>query len=111
MINRKIVEIDTTQICVQTLTKEDANKFKYAVNNGYWFQMYLGICYHPFILSFIHSPNSTIDDLPIYGVVGEKIDDKVYIFTHKKFIVTFNQDRVHSHFHQPSKRISLFFPV
>jgi len=68
-------DLDTTKICTQVLSKPDASKFKYAINNGYWFQMYL-------------------DDLPIYGVVGEKIDDKVYIFTHKKFIMTFNKDRV-----------------
>jgi hypothetical protein len=39
-----------------------------------------------------------IDDLPIFGMVGEKVDDqgaeKVYIYTHKKFTFTYNQDRV-----------------
>lgn len=68
-------DLETTTICKMSLTKDTAKQFSYAVKNGYWFQMYL-------------------DDLPIYGVVGDVVDDKYYVYTHKKFIVTFNNDRV-----------------
>ena len=54
----------------------------YAVEHHYWYQMY-------------------IDDLPIWGVVGEipKTDDDkkpehLYIWTHKKFEIGYNGDRI-----------------
>ena len=49
----------------------------FAVKNHYWYQMYL-------------------DDLPIWGIVGE-IDDKAedyYVWTHKKFEIGYNDDQV-----------------
>ena len=49
----------------------------FAVKNHYWYQMYL-------------------DDLPIWGIVGE-IDDKAedyYVWTHKKFEIGYNNDQV-----------------
>ena len=36
-------DLEGQKICTQTLDEADAKKFKYAINNGYWFQMYLGI--------------------------------------------------------------------
>ena len=42
-------------LCNLELTSEDANKFKYAISRRYWMQMFL-------------------DDLPIYGLVGEISD-------------------------------------
>ena len=53
------------------------NYFIFAVKNHYWYQMYL-------------------DDLPIWGIVGE-IDDKAedyYVWTHKKFEIGYNNDQV-----------------
>ena len=51
--------------------------FLYAVKNHYWYQMYL-------------------DDLPIWGIVGEKDEkgDNYYIWTHKKFEIGYNGDRI-----------------
>ena len=49
----------------------------FTVKNHYWYQMYL-------------------DDLPIWGIVGE-IDDKAdnyYVWTHKKFEIGYNDDQV-----------------
>ena len=49
----------------------------FTVKNHYWYQMYL-------------------DDLPIWGIVGE-IDDKndnYYVWTHKKFEIGYNEDQV-----------------
>eukprot|EP01113_Clastostelium_recurvatum_P019899 TRINITY_DN2359_c0_g1_i3.p1 TRINITY_DN2359_c0_g1~~TRINITY_DN2359_c0_g1_i3.p1 ORF type:complete len:615 (-),score=146.56 TRINITY_DN2359_c0_g1_i3:60-1820(-) len=68
-------------LCKQTLTKEDAETFIYAIKNQYWYQMFL-------------------DDLPIWGMVGEVVENpddrshQYYIYTHKKFVVTFNDQRI-----------------
>ena len=83
--------------CKSHLDQEEANDFIYAIKNHYWFQMY-------------------IDELPIWGMVGEVIDDdinindnnniksqsisnnneksKVYVFTHKAFSISYNNDRI-----------------
>ena len=49
----------------------------YAVKNHYWYQMY-------------------IDDLPIWGIVGDIEDDgnTMHIWTHKKFEIGFNGNRI-----------------
>lgn len=61
------------------LNEEKVKAFTYAVKNNYWYQMY-------------------IDDLPIWGRVGERGergDDKhFYIFTHKKFEIGYNGNRI-----------------
>lgn len=58
------------------LDEEKVKAFSYAVKNNYWYQMY-------------------IDDLPIWGRVGERGDDKkYYIFTHKKFEIGYNDNRI-----------------
>lgn len=58
------------------LTEEKVKAFTYAVKNNYWYQMY-------------------IDDLPIWGRVGERSDDKkYYIFTHKNFEIGYNGNRI-----------------
>jgi len=72
-----------TPICTKTLDNSDAKKFSYAVRHHYWYQLFL-------------------DDLPIWGMVGEvvpspegkKDDEKLYIYTHSKFVATWNGDRV-----------------
>lgn len=65
------------EYCTVTLTEDKYQAFVYAVKNHYWYQMY-------------------IDDLPIWGIVGE-IDDKgdgYYIWTHKKFDIGYNGKQV-----------------
>lgn len=58
------------------LNEEKVKAFSYAIKNNYWYQMY-------------------IDDLPIWGRVGERGDDKeFYIFTHKKFEIGYNGNRI-----------------
>lgn len=73
-------DIEKTTICKITLSKEQAKQFRHAIVNKYWYQLFF-------------------DDLPIFGMVGEVVDDgtgseKVYIYTHKKFTFTYNLDRV-----------------
>ena len=46
-----------------------------SVKNHYWYQMYL-------------------DDLPIWGIVGEMEDKEFYIWTHKKFEIGYNGNQI-----------------
>jgi transmembrane 9 superfamily protein 1 len=66
-------------LCEQKLTKDDVKKFRDAVKNDYYFQMYY-------------------DDLPIWGFVGKTEltgkDTKYYLFTHVHFDILYNKDRV-----------------
>ena len=66
-------DIHKTEYCKVGLNDNNLKAFLYAVKNHYWYQMYL-------------------DDLPIWGIVGE-IDDKAenfFIWTHKKFEIGYN---------------------
>lgn len=69
----------TTTICNRNLSPRQIKKFIYAVKNQYWYQMFL-------------------DELPIWGMVGEIVPDSVgskyYIYAHLKFVISFNRDRV-----------------
>ena len=50
-----------------------------------------------------------LDDLPIWGIVGE-IDDKAdtyYVWTHKKFEIGYNDDQVRVGYHK-SQFIRIF---
>jgi transmembrane 9 superfamily protein 3 len=78
--------VDRKEICSKALSLKESKKFAHAVKKQYWYQLFL-------------------DDLPIWGMVGEvvpgqkqdnqeKTEDKLYLYTHLKFIVTYNQDRV-----------------
>merc|ERR1712137_324649 len=68
--------INTTPYCEVELNEEKAKAFSYAVKNHYWYQMYL-------------------DDLPIWGVVGEIGDNNdYYIWTHKKFEIGYNGNQI-----------------
>ncbi|ESO13128.1 hypothetical protein HELRODRAFT_184872 [Helobdella robusta] len=51
--------------------------FAYAIKNNYWYQMYM-------------------DDLPIWGSVGEKpkSEDELFIYTHKNFQIGYNGNRI-----------------
>ena len=45
------------------------------MKNHYWYQMYL-------------------DDLPIWGIVGEMEEKEFYIWTHKKFEIGYNGNQI-----------------
>lgn len=66
-----------TKYCDILLTQEKLQSFLYAVQNHYWYQMY-------------------IDDLPIWGIVGEIEEgtSEFYVWTHKKFDIGYNGDRI-----------------
>jgi len=70
----------TTLICSVNLDEAKAGKFKHAVKNQYWYQLFL-------------------DDLPIWGMVGEVLtdangEDKYFLYTHKKFSISYNNERI-----------------
>eukprot|EP00850_Spirogloea_muscicola_P016317 SM000131S26747 [mRNA] locus=s131:285974:290027:+ [translate_table: standard] len=73
-------------ICQMTLDANKAKKFTYAIQNRYWFELFM-------------------DDLPIWGFVGELAqgdktdgmatgDEDVVINTHKRFDINYNGDRI-----------------
>jgi len=66
-----------TEYCSIELSDESYEALVYAVKNHYWYQMY-------------------IDDLPVWGIVGEHGDDgtSFYIWTHKKFDIGYNGNQI-----------------
>lgn len=74
---------ETRSLCKKKLTKEDLAKFREAVKNDYYFQMYY-------------------DDLPIWGFVGKienenKGDEKeprYLLYRHVHFDILYNDDQV-----------------
>lgn len=72
-------DISRTTYCELELNEEKYKQFVYAVKNQYWYQMY-------------------IDDLPIWGIVGEAEDKdgtvNYYIWTHKRFDVGYNGKQI-----------------
>ncbi|CAF1245058.1 unnamed protein product [Adineta ricciae] len=66
-----------TDICEKTMTPEAYDELTYAIKNHYWYQMF-------------------IDDLPIWGIVGEMDESgkSAFIWTHKKFEIAYNEDRI-----------------
>ena len=77
------VDKDNESLCRKTLGAKDLKKFRKAVKDDYYFQMYY-------------------DDLPIWGFIGkiEKIlkpgapEMRYYLFTHVHFDISYNRDRV-----------------
>ena len=70
------------QYCEIDVDDSVYEQLKYAIENHYWFQMYM-------------------DDLPIWGIVGEinkneeENSEKEYsIWTHKKFEIGYNKDQI-----------------
>ena len=47
----------------------------YAVKNHYWYQMY-------------------VDDLPIWGIVGDIDGENMFVWTHKKFEIGYNGKQI-----------------
>jgi len=74
------VDKESEVLCKKKFKAEDVAKFREAVKNSYYFQMYY-------------------DDLPLWGFIGKvekesKIDQKYSLFTHLHFDIKFNKDRV-----------------
>jgi transmembrane 9 superfamily protein 3 len=69
--------VDKAVECSLTLTSSSVNQFKEAINTIYWFEFF-------------------IDDLPLWGYVGEIHDDghKQLLLTHKNFFVKYNKDQI-----------------
>lgn len=67
--------VPAQQFCAIELNDQSYKALVYAVKNHYWYQMY-------------------IDDLPIWGTVGEIDGDHYYIWTHKKFDIGYNGNRI-----------------
>lgn len=65
------------KFCSVRLTEQDFNAFSYALRNRYWYQIY-------------------VDDLPVWGIVGEvgDGDDQLFIWTHKKFDIGYNGNQI-----------------
>ncbi|CAB3367735.1 transmembrane 9 superfamily member 3 [Cloeon dipterum] len=72
-------DISATPYCEIELTDDKQKAFVYAVKNHYWYQMY-------------------IDDLPIWGIVGESEENggtvNHFIWTHKKFDIGYNGNKI-----------------
>lgn len=73
-----------TEYCSVDLTEKKHKAFAYAIKNHYWYQMY-------------------IDDLPMWALVGdfgaghddhEQVSDEMYLWTHKKFDIGYNGNRI-----------------
>ncbi|KAK4322636.1 hypothetical protein Pmani_006613 [Petrolisthes manimaculis] len=67
-------DISKTTYCEMDLDEERLKTFIYAVKNHYLYQMY-------------------IDDLPIWGIVGE-FNENYYIWTHKKFDLGYHDNQI-----------------
>lgn len=71
--------VPKTAMCSETLTEANAEILRNAITRQYWYQMFL-------------------DNLPIWGMVGEIVPesegDRTYLFTHKKFVIAYNADRI-----------------
>lgn len=69
------MDVESTQYCKITVSEDKLYALVYAVKNHYWYQMYL-------------------DDLPIWGIVGESKDGEHYIWTHKKLEIGYNGKQI-----------------
>lgn len=69
------VDVAKMKYCTIALGSDQLEAFVYAVKNHYWYQMYL-------------------DDLPIWGIVGEIENGEYYLWTHKRLDIGINGDRI-----------------
>jgi len=67
--------VPKTEYCQVNLDETTLKSFMYSVKNHYWYQMYL-------------------DDLPVWGIVGEQSDQSMYIWTHKKLEIGYNGQQI-----------------
>ncbi|XP_060216919.1 transmembrane 9 superfamily member 1-like isoform X2 [Lycium barbarum] len=73
-------DVEKRSICKLKLDASKIAKFKYAIDNWYWFEFFM-------------------DDLPIWGFVGEvdpygNEDIKHVVYTHKKLLIQYNRDQI-----------------
>jgi hypothetical protein len=73
-------------LCKKHLRPEDIEKFKEAIHNNYFFEMF-------------------VEDLPMWGYIGDVVDEgldlgiestesKTYLFTHLHFLLGFNKNQI-----------------
>ncbi|CAI9287162.1 unnamed protein product [Lactuca saligna] len=72
--------VEKTTICALKLDEANVKHFKEAIDNNYWFEFFM-------------------DDLPLWGFVGElhsdrNSDNKHMIFTHKNITLQYNKDQI-----------------
>ncbi|XP_076906776.1 transmembrane 9 superfamily member 1-like [Bidens hawaiensis] len=72
--------VDKTTICKLGLDESKVKQFKEAIENSYWFEFFM-------------------DDLPLWGYVGElhtdrNSDSKHLLFTHKNITIQYNKDQI-----------------
>ncbi|XP_038891711.1 transmembrane 9 superfamily member 1 [Benincasa hispida] len=73
--------VERTAICQLELDEPKVKQFKDAIENGYWFEFFM-------------------DDLPLWGFVGELHPDKNsnnvkhVLYTHKNIIIKYNKDQI-----------------
>lgn len=60
-----------TEYCQVNLDETTLKSFMYAVKNHYWYQMY-------------------VDDLPVWGIVGDNEAGVMHLWTHKKLEIGYN---------------------
>ncbi|XP_057430198.1 transmembrane 9 superfamily member 1-like [Lotus japonicus] len=76
-----LVNVDKTTFCRLSLNEANVKQFKDAIENNYWFEFFM-------------------DDLPLWGYVGELHPDKNsdngkhVLYTHKNVIVKYNKDQI-----------------
>jgi len=91
--------VDWRQLCKVNLQPEDIKKYQTAIENSYYFEMY-------------------VEDLPLWGYVGDvkEIDpiieqysgsSSIYLFTHLKFIFGVNDNKIVSALVTTDKRKAL----
>ncbi|XP_051149742.1 transmembrane 9 superfamily member 1-like [Andrographis paniculata] len=73
-------DVPKATICEIELDAAKAKQFKDAIDNSYWFELFM-------------------DDLPLWGFVGEVVpdrdrDNKHVLWTHKNFIINYNEDQI-----------------
>eukprot|EP01041_Mallomonas_annulata_P001899 gene1899-3678_t len=74
-------DVDREDVCQMELTKAQVAAFELAVEQQYWYELYL-------------------DDLPMWGMVGETLRDDTtglmakHIFTHRTLSLSYNNDQI-----------------
>mmetsp|Transcript_4182 Transcript_4182/g.6457 ORF Transcript_4182/g.6457 Transcript_4182/m.6457 type:complete len:597 (+) Transcript_4182:137-1927(+) len=74
-------DVNREDVCDMVLNKDDVQELKQAVNQQYWYELYL-------------------DDLPMWGMVGEILRDEKsgkmipHIFTHRTLSLSYNGNRI-----------------
>mmetsp|Transcript_29073 Transcript_29073/g.56622 ORF Transcript_29073/g.56622 Transcript_29073/m.56622 type:complete len:584 (-) Transcript_29073:286-2037(-) len=75
-------DVSSKALCSMVLDDDSIEKLTEAVEQHYWYQMY-------------------IDDLPVWGMIGELMapdskegDEQAFIYTHREFTISWNHKRI-----------------